>query len=93
MDGAEPSRRMEVAKLVVLMFLVGLLPLSATAADESDIDWTQCAKEMKQFNCSGSDEEIFECLEQHEDQFSEACEEQHKKGDALYEKDDDDDDE
>jgi len=72
--------------------LAGALCLAAALATtpavraQDKIDWTACEKEIAQFSCKGSDEEIWTCLEKHDTELSSACQEPHARGDKLFKK-------
>jgi hypothetical protein len=74
-----------IAGLIAGFVIFAGLPL-ATHAQEK-IDWSPCEKEMKEFKCQGgTDQEIWACLEKHEDKHSKACQGAHEKGDKLFKK-------
>lgn len=66
--------------LLVATFAV----FASSAAIASDLDWSLCEKEIKEFHCSGSDHDIWSCLEAHDDDLSASCQKTHEKADALF---------
>jgi hypothetical protein len=74
-------------KRLVLTVAVWLVPLCASAADNpagAKIDWKPCDKEVKQFGCKGTDKEIWQCLEKHDEQLGETCDKEHEKHDKAF---------
>lgn len=69
--------------LTSLAFAISL-PLTALA--DSKMDWKACDKEIKEYKCSGSDKEIWTCLEKHDEKLSKTCQGTHEKGDKLFKK-------
>jgi hypothetical protein len=74
-------------KTCVLLVFICLASLSARAADPTPpkFDWKACEKEMKEFKCSGTDKEIWQCLEKHDTKLSKSCDKVHDVGDELFE--------
>jgi len=69
------------------LLIIGLTILaSSTLYAEDKLDWSLCEKEVKEFQCEGSDKDIWSCLEKHDDKLSESCQKTHVKGDALFKK-------
>jgi len=61
------------------------LGLSGSAFAGNTIDWKACEKEMKSFSCSGSDKEVWSCLEKNDTKLSKGCQATHDgPGDALF---------
>jgi len=73
-------------KTFALLASLVLLPLFAQAADPAPakIDWKDCQKEIKDFACKGTDKEIWQCLEKHDDKLSESCDKVHEKSDKVF---------
>ena len=61
--------------------------MSANVYAGSDLDWSRCSTEIKQYQCSGSDKNIWSCLEEHEDHLSSLCKKTHEIADAKFMKD------
>lgn len=74
---------MKKITLIAGVFALGL-STSVFAADA--IDWKVCAKEMKSFSCSGSDKDVWTCLEKNDSKLSKGCQTAHAKGDTLFKK-------
>lgn len=71
---------MKVATFIAL----AAFSFAAQAADP--IDWKGCAKEVKEFKCTGDDKSVWACLEKHDDKLSASCQKVHEKGDKLFKK-------
>ena len=57
-------------------------PVPETSAEK--IDWKICEKEAKDYDCKGSDEEIWNCLEKKDEHLGDLCQKEHRKGDKRY---------
>lgn len=68
----------------VILLMLSVVAFSAHA--EEKMDWKACAKEVKEFKCSGDDKSIWACLEKHDDKLGASCQKTHEKGDALFKK-------
>lgn len=71
-------------KLLAITFIVFA---SNAAFANSDLDWSLCSKEIKEFHCSGNDKDVWSCLEEHDHDLSKSCQTTHEKADALFKKD------
>jgi len=74
---------MKKIKLFAVVIALGL-STSVFAADK--IDWKVCDKEVKAFSCSGSDKDVWTCLEKNDEKLSKDCQTAHVKGDAIFKK-------
>jgi hypothetical protein len=75
-----------ILTLAGLPILAAALVASAADPAAGKIDWKACEKEIAQFACKGSDQEVWSCLEKHDTELSQACQEPHAKGDKLFKK-------
>jgi hypothetical protein len=69
------------------LLLVSLLVFSFNSfAEDKKTDWKPCEKEMKEFGCKadGTDKEIWECLEKHDDKLSKRCQVPHNINDKKF---------
>lgn len=67
----------------VLAAVIVSFSTSVASAEESKVDWTKCAAELKKFNCEGKDDEgTWNCLLPHDKEISAECETAH----LAYEK-------
>jgi len=71
-----------ISKLILVSLFS--LSLSSFAADKDKLDWTKCAKETAEYKCTGTDKEIYECLEKHDSDLSKTCQVVHEAGDKLF---------
>jgi hypothetical protein len=74
-------------KKIAVMVIASLLSFSPQAAGKAPakINWKPCAKEIKRYDCKGTDRKIWDCLERHDEELSKACDET-VKGDKLFKK-------
>lgn len=70
-------------KYATVLFFA-MLSFGAYAAEA--IDWKACAKEVKEFKCTGDDKTVWSCLEKHDDKLGANCQKVHEKGDKLFKK-------
>lgn len=57
-------------------------PPAAPPAEK--IDWKICEKEARDYDCKGSDEEIWQCLEKKDEHLGDLCQKEHRKGDKRF---------
>ena len=68
-------------KLAIFAGMVALVSGSVAFAEATKVDWAPCSPEVAKFSCTGSEEEIYNCLQTHDAELSAACEAVH----AAYE--------
>lgn len=74
-------------KLMTFAFFA-VLAVTGQAAEpkaEPKVDWNKCGKEIKEFSCKGTDQEVWTCLEKHSSKLSDDCEEVHEGLDERFE--------
>ncbi len=70
--------------MISKLILVSLFSLSFSSFAADKLDWSKCAKETAEYKCTGSDKEIYECLEKHDSDLSKTCQAVHEAGDKLF---------
>jgi hypothetical protein len=53
-------------------------------AVQEKIDWKICEKEARDYGCTGTDEQIWQCLEKQDERLEGACQREHRKGDKRF---------
>jgi len=69
-------------KLAIFAGFLTVVSGSLAFAETTKVDWAPCSAEVAKFSCTGSEEEIYSCLQAHDAELSAACEAAH----LAYEK-------
>ena len=68
--------------LAIFAGFLAVVSGSLAFAEANKVDWAPCSAEVAKFSCTGSEEEIYNCLQAHDAELSAACEAVH----LAYEK-------
>jgi hypothetical protein len=81
----------KISMIGAVVITAALISLPATAQQQTPpkgppekIEWKRCEKEARDYGCTGTDEEIWRCLEQHDANIEGECQKEHRKGDKRF---------